>query len=213
MIRINLARGLPPIGTGASAVEGLDAFEAAAAGEDSSQVDRQGAMRLLMILLVPLALYGYEYMNLPELSAKLRSKNTLLTSLTQKNEQAKGAVEEIKKFKEDQARLQKQIDTLDGLQKERLREVKILDNLQKDIPEKLWLTKIEFQEINLIIAGVTTSDSELTALMENLSKSVFLKEVNLVRSSESQTERGLVKKFEIVCVLDRPVLSRQEGQR
>lgn len=207
MIRINLATSVP-VGTiegGGEAIEGMQG--------DVSGIQRAGVMRLLVILVAPLILYFYEFQNIPELKSKLQSKSTYLASLTQKNEQAKGAVEEIKKFKEDQSRLQRQIDTLESLQKERLKEVKILDNLQKDIPEKVWLTRLDFQDVNLVIDGVTTSDSELTLFMENLSKSVFLKEVNLVKSSEVPSDKGLLKKFEIVCVIDRPNLSGMEGKK
>lgn len=200
MIRINLAKSVPM--TASNPIESMEMGEFG-----SGDIQKEGAFRLLVILLLPLALYFYETQNLPELSSTLASKNQLLQSLTEKNTRAQGAVEEIKKFKEDQAKLQRQIDTLESLQKERLREVKILDNLQKDIPEKVWLNRLEFQDQRLLITGLTTNDTELTVFMENLSKSVFLKEVNLVKSTEENTERGFLKRFEISCVIDRPILT------
>ena len=133
--------------------------------------------------------------------------------MVQKNEQAKGAVAETKKFKEDQEKLQKQIDTLEGLRKERLREVKVMDNLQKDIPEKVWLTKVDFQETKLVISGLAIADSELTTFMENLSGSVFLHDVALLRSSEQPSEGGVLKKFDISCALDLPVVKTSEVKK
>lgn len=207
MIRINLATAQMP----AQKLDGVESFEVA--DGDTQKLQSQGAMRGLMIFILPLALYAWEFQNIPELKQKLRSKSTLLESLTVKNDQAKGAVEEIKKFKEDEARLQKQIDTLDGLQRERLREVKILDNIQKDIPEKVWFNRLDFNEGKLTLSGVAVSDSDLTLLMENLSKSVFLSEVNLVKSTELPGEKRTLKKFEIVCVLDKPAPSNLEGPK
>lgn len=207
MIRINLAQSQFQM----VKMEGGEEISLELGG--SSEVQRQGAIRFLIMLIFPLLLYAYEFQNIPSLSSKLQSKNSHLQSLMQKNEQAKGAVEEIKKFKEDQARLQKQIDTLDGLQKERLREVKILDNLQKDIPEKVWLTRLDFQDKNLIMLGIAVADSELTVLMENLTKSIFFKQVNLVKSSEYPTDRGTFKKFEISCVIDKPVIAGTEVKK
>lgn len=203
MIRVNLGKSVPLATTGGGDLDGLELVS----DSGSPDVQKQGAIRLVIIALFPLALYFHETQKIPELQAKLASKNSVLQSLTEKNLKAQGAVEEIKKFKEDQARLQKQIDTLEGLQKERLREVKILDNLQKDIPEKLWLSRLEFQDAKLMITGLTTNDTELTSFMESLSKSVFLKDVNLVKSSEEQAERGFLKRFEIVCTIDRPVVA------
>lgn len=195
MIRINLVKAIG--GKDSQAIAGLGADTAGA-----SDIQRQGLLRLTVLLLFPLALWVYELQLIPDLESKLVSKRKVLASLTQKNEQAKGAVEEIKKFKEDQAKLQMQIDTLESLRRERLKEVKVMDNLQKDIPEKVWLTKIDFQEAKLLLSGLATADTELTQFMETLSKSVFLHEVSLVRSSEQPSEAGVLKKFEISCAID-----------
>lgn len=165
-------------------------------------IQKQGAIRLFVLLLVPLAIYLYEMQAIPQLQRKLQSRRGVLTGLKTKNTQAKSAVDEIAKFKEDQTKLQKQIDTLEGLRKERLKEVKILDNLQKDIPDKVWLTKIDLQASKLVLSGLATADAELTTFMENLSRSVFLREVNLVRSSETPSDNGVLKRFEISAALD-----------
>ncbi|PIS11374.1 MAG: fimbrial assembly protein [Bdellovibrio sp. CG10_big_fil_rev_8_21_14_0_10_47_8] len=196
MIKINLARGAHVSSALGSSFDGA---------VNEAEIRKQGLLRLLIILMIPMAMYAYEFQMIPELKSKLNSKKNVLQSLIQKNEQAKGAVSEIKKFKEDQAHLQKQIDTLEGLRKERSREVKILDGLQRDIPEKVWLTKIDFQPGRLSIEGMTTADLELSSFMESLSRSIFLKEVNLIRSVEATYDGGVVKKFEVSCALDIPV--------
>lgn len=205
MIRVNLAKSVPIMASGTSAIEGAETIDLGSAG--GTDIQRQGVLRFLILLIVPLALYGYEFQNIPELNARLNSKQAVLNSLVAKNEQAKGAVDEITKFKEDQARLQKQIDTLEGLQKERLREVKILDNLQKDIPEKVWLTRMEFLDVNLRISGAATADIEVSTFMDNLGRSVFLKDVSLVKSTNEESERGVFKVFEILCTIERPMTS------
>lgn len=200
MIRINLAKGKK---ISSSASSGGAAMAAGGAGGSSSDIQRQGLLRLVIIAILPLALYAYETQNIPELQAKLNSKNNLLQSLTDKNNQAKAAVEEIKKFKEDQTQLQKQISTLEGLRRERLREVKILDGIQKDMPEKLWLTKVVFDKSKIVLSGLTVGDLELSTFMEQLSRSIFLKKVNLIRSSDMPVTQGLqTKSFEINCELE-----------
>ena len=197
MIRINLVNGKKiSASTAPSGEEILSNAEA-------KEVQKQGLLRLFVILILPLLLYLYEFQNLPELRARVQSKRNLLNSLTQKNAQAKTAVEEIKKFKIDQAQLQKQITTLESLRKERLREVKILDNLQKDTHEKVWITKVSVDARRLTISGVTLGDLELSAFMDVLSRSIFLTRVNLVRSADLPFSGGVqTKSFEIVCELE-----------
>ncbi len=172
---------------------------------DSENIKRDGAIRLFILLLIPIAMKAYESQKLPELNSQLNSKTTLFNSLKEKNAKAKTAVDEIKHFSEDQARLRKQIDIVEGLQKERLLEVKILDNVQKDIPNKVWLNRIEILEGKFAVIGQTTTDSDLTLFMENLGKSVFLKDVNLIKSEDVPTEKGNLKRFDIQCLIDKPV--------
>lgn len=191
MIKINLVKA-----------GGVQSQAMAGFGPSATDSQKQGLLKLGGMLLVPLLLFGFEAYHIPDLQSDLSSKQKLLASLTLKNDAAKGAVDEIKKFKDDQSKLQKQIDTLEGLRRERLKEVKVMDNLQKDIPEKVWLTKIDFQEAKIVISGLATADTELTSFMENLSASVFLHDVNLLRSSEQPSESGVLKKFDISCAVD-----------
>lgn len=166
-------------------------------GGASSDVQKQGAMKLLLVLAPMIALYFYGDMVVSEKRRDLRSKQEYLNSLNEKIDQAKGVVDEIKKFREDKARLEIQISTIESLTKERLREVKILDAIQTDIPQKTWLTKIEVQNDLLTLAGYSAVDSDTTSFMEKLSNSIHLKDVNLIKSEESQVSGGYIKRFEI----------------
>lgn len=203
MIRINLLASSTT--SGASSAIGVTSNEISV---EANEIQRQGLMRLVVILLFPAALYTYEYINIPDLNARLHSKQNVLTDLQAKNEHAKTAVEEIQKFNEEKGRLQKQIDALDSLRRDRQKEVKILDSIQKDIPEKVWLTKVEFKENKMILDGMATADQELTSFMETLSKSVFYKSVNLIRSQEQQSDKGVLKSFEVSCDIDRDINSQ-----
>lgn len=171
--------------------------EIAFEGGASSDVQKQGAMKLLLVLVPVIALYFYGDMVVSEKRRDLRSKQEYLNSLNEKIEQAKGVVDEIKKFREDKARLEIQISTIESLTKERLREVKILDAIQTDIPQKTWLTKIEVQNDLLTLSGYSAVDADTTSFMEKLSNSIHLKDVNLIKSEENQVAGGYIKRFEI----------------
>jgi Tfp pilus assembly protein PilN len=197
MIRINLlqkraAGGAAPPG-GASIDTG---------GGSTSDIQRKGALHLIVLMLVPGALYALEYKKIPELQSVLSSRQSYLASLTEKNNQASASVAEIKKYKEDQSQLQRQIDTLEGLRLDRLREVRVMDSLQRSVPEKVWFNRIEVKESGLIISGFASSDLDLTIFLETISKSIFLKDVNLVRSNDFASPVGVLKKFDISASLD-----------
>ena len=201
MIRINLAKGKGKI---AAAADATQTRTFASGGSDEPNVRRALITRVALLLLGPVILFVYEQQTLPAMSAQLRQKNTELNTLTQKNNQAREAVSQTKKYKAEQEALQTQISTIENLKKDRLREVKVLDFMQKDMPTKLWLTRMELSEGKLDIQGISSTDAELTLFMDNLSRSAYLKEVSLVRSVDySQKEYGAVKKFEISCLMEK----------
>lgn len=206
MIRINLSPTSSRQKAGKASGSGLEL----AGGVN--EVQRQGAMKLLLVLLPSVALYFYGDMVVSEKTKALRSKQEYLNSLNVKIEQAKGVVDEIKKFKEDKARLEIQISTIESLTKERLREVKILDAIQSDIPQKTWLTKVEVRNDLLTLTGYAAADADTTNFMEKLSNSIHLKDVNLVKSEENQVAGGYIKRFEISSGIFREVpMPKPEG--
>lgn len=169
---------------------------------DSSDIQKQGVIRLVIILLGPLLLYVYQTTTLiPGKQAAVAAKQNTLNALVKKNESAKAAVEEIKKYKADEAKLKEQINTIESLRKDRMREVRVLDLIQREMPERMWLTKIEMKDHKLNISGFAATDNELTQFMDVLTRSVFMTDVNLVRTNEKSVEGSLLKEFTISAQL------------
>lgn len=202
MIKINLVNPSQAVAPGRSSfLSGL--FSGSSVSSEENEIRRQGAIRLIIIGLFPAVMYAYEFQTLPQKRAQVVSKRNYLNDLRVKNTKAKSAVEETRKYRDDKQRLQKQIDTIEGLRKDRLKEVKILDIIQKEIPERVWLTNLSLGEEKLTISGLAVSDQDLSLFMEALSKSVFLKEVNLLKSSEQSYEKTTIKRFDISCLIER----------
>ncbi|MEI7973033.1 MAG: PilN domain-containing protein, partial [Bdellovibrio sp.] len=174
---------------------------AADMGDSIGQQDlqKQGLFRLLLLLLGPLALIGMERMIIPQKTSQLRRSQAQLAELEAKNIAAKSALGETKKFKDLEAKIQNQIQTIEGLRKKRLNEVKLLSAIQEEIPEKLWLSKLEIRSDQLILQGTSATDAEMTSFMDNLSKQSLISSVDLIKSSEGQISNVIVKKFEIRC--------------
>lgn len=201
MIKVNLAKSIP-VGSSPSAAGLTEVADGLQLGGE--QIQKQGAIRLLLMLVFPAGLYMYESQNIPELQRQVVAKTAEIDVLVAKNNNAKGAVEEILKFNEDKEKLQKQVDTLESLQKDRDREVKILDNIQKEIPERVWLKKIEFKDTELHILGTAMADADVAAFIESLGKIYTILNVIPVRSADEVSERGTYKSFELNCKIDRP---------
>jgi type IV pilus assembly protein PilN len=198
MIRINLASTKT-----LSAAMGGATFAETAAVVSNDKSRRDGLTRLLVIMLFPTALFLYQQQNVPALVGELSRKQAALNELNAFNGKAENSVKEIKKFKEDELKIQARIAVLEKISKDRFREVKVLDLFQQIIPEKLWLTALEVKDGRVLLTGLSISDIDISTFMDSLSKSVFLQDVVLISSSEQLQDDMTLKKFEISCFLDR----------
>lgn len=200
MIKINLAAaaskraigggGLGNIGDGGLMLE--------------DEVRKEAAKRVLLILVVPVLLYLYEQQNIPEKTGTLRNRTTTLSEIQAYNEKAAASVAEIKRFKEEEAKIEARIAALNKIGKDRQKEVRVMELMQSVLPEKAWITRLDVRPEKMVVEGLALSDYEVSALMEALTNSAFLMDVNLVSSKEEMHDGMSLKKFEVSCVLERP---------
>lgn len=204
MIKINLNQTGKVTKAGARATGTGESADGELGGGDT-RYQMQGALRIFIILLFPIGLYFYEQQSLPLKHAELNSRQALLAELTRKNQEAAGALEETTKYKVDYDRLNLQVGIIDDLKKSRMQEVKVLDSLQKIIPVKVWLSRIEIGSGRVDLQGMTTTDQGLTSFMDALASSVFLKDISLIKSQETNEDPNLgsVKRFEITSQLEK----------
>lgn len=201
MIKINLA---PTVVFGSSQASVSNLSGSNDGFLTDAELRKESFKRLAIVFILPAALYAYQQQNVPEKIAQLNQKSKALAEMKAFNETNSGSVAEIKKFKEDQDKIEKRINALDKISKDRQREIQVLDLFQQVIPEKAWLTKLEVQPDKVIATGISLTDAEISTFMEALTKSAFLMDVNLVNSSEVNVDNMSLKKFEISCLLEKP---------
>lgn len=175
---------------------GMDSFST------PDNVKKEAILRLFILCIFPIGLFAYEQLTLPDLEAQLVKKQTLIKELQAFNNKATDAVSEIKKFKEDEKNIQSRIDVLQKIAKSRFKEIQMIDLIQQILPEMAWLEKLQITESKMNFDGFAANDGEISNLMESLNKSVFLSDVNLINSKDTEVDGIKLKKFSIVCTLD-----------
>lgn len=206
MIKINLAKEFQPKKKGLFGGGGADLAPIATEEIDDGMADlkRDLIVRLAILLGGSVFLFIYQEQNIPPLNSQLVSINSQLNEVRIKNQQAADAVSEIKKFEKDEEKLRAQLKAIEVLTKDRLKEVKVLDYIQREIPAKVWLSKLALNNSRLQIEGYASADADLTNFMEVLQGSAYLRDVSLVKSSEANLpEAGVVRKFEVTTQLER----------
>ncbi len=206
MIRINLLPAKGSSGSASSASAGFGGISLGGGSEGLAYTDdvkKDALVKLVILLLGPIALYFYEANNIPGIVAQVSQKQQVLDELKVFNEQSAASVAEIKKFKENEAQIESRISALEKISHDRFREVKIMDLFQAIMPERAWLTRMSINADKLEIRGLAMSDSEVSFILDSLTKSVLVMDVKLVDSSEVEQDGIILKRFEISCSLEK----------
>ncbi len=195
MIKINLAKG------------GVKSDSSSAPAGDANfpetmdpEARNQAVLRLVILALGPVALFLYSSMVvIPEKEGLFAIKTKLLAELTKKNDDASSAVTEMTNFEQAEAKLKQQIGVIEALRHDRQREVKLLDLVQREMPEHMWISKVDLTTDKMHLEGVAGSNLERNQLVDSLTKSNILKEVNLIKTNEEMIEGNKLESFSLEC--------------
>jgi type IV pilus assembly protein PilN len=164
-----------------------------------NELKKQLIQKIIILLLPSVALFAWENISVPQKQQALTGKQKQISEITKKIADTKVKTAKFPEAEKNFKNVSIKIELLEKLRKSRKLEVKVLDNLQRVIPEKVWISRLEISDGHLSISGSSLTDIALTSFMDSLAKSVFLKDVSLVRASEAGDDfTGLtVKKFEV----------------
>lgn len=150
----------------------------------------------IVILLIPaLLLYGYEKYNISQLEEKRTSISMRLQSLTSEIDSNKPVVQKAKEMQKEIKELEERIILIKNLSKVRLREIKAIDYLQNVIPDKVWFSELDFKDTNFEAKGFSVSDEALNRFIEGLEGKSFFRNVILRQSVDQKTKTGTIKSF------------------
>jgi type IV pilus assembly protein PilN len=89
-------------------------------------------------------------------------------------------IEEIRKIREETAALLAKKQVVEGLQSNRSEPVQLLDQLLRQLPEGIYLKKIEQKGVKVNVLGYAQSNARVSTLMRNLGASPYLENPELV---------------------------------
>lgn len=162
-------------------------------------------VKLAVILMFVVGLFVYESINIPKLRSQLEQENAKLQQLTDYNNKAALAVAEIKKQQEHKNLIERQIASLDGLSKVRLKYIRVLDLIQSHLPEKLWFTSLKSKENTLEVSGMAFSEDDITNFLNVMGKSIYFSDVSMLSSEDvigRDPNQKKFKKFNINFTLE-----------
>jgi len=111
-------------------------------------------------------------------------------------------IEQIEKLTAERQELDMHMTVISELEKNRAFEVMVLDELNKRVPEHLWLTSYARSDSSTVaIGGVTFSNLIVADFMTRLERSVLFQNVDLIIAERGKIDEMDVVKFSLTSGL------------
>lgn len=205
MIRVNLLRSTGmtasaptsnPFGGGGTQVVTVDS-------------EKAGGLKLAVILLFPILLYGYEYMTISELETKKAQIDAEAAAVEGKRAAYGDAGPKVEKYTKEKKRIDTQLAAIRELTKDRLRVLKTLDTLQSITNNitQVWFESIKIEGPQVKVSGYSLTDEGLATLFAALNGSPFFSKLIPISQTQITTQSGQrLVKFQVEFTI-----GRQEG--
>jgi type IV pilus assembly protein PilN len=151
-----------------------------------------------IVLVVALTIFGITY---AITLGKIRTAKDEVTRSEAELDVLKKKIGEINNLKKLQAEVQKKLDTLSQLRKEKTGPASRLARMSDIVPEKMWLTKYQESGFSVSISGLAYSEELIAEFMRSIQASQEFGNVELQVSEQQELNGIKLKKFDLTCVI------------
>ena len=196
MIRINLLRNMGMSAAGTAM--GTSALGTGVPDLISVDVRRQAAVKVVIILIFPMLLFIWEKLRINSLQAEKAQVQQRVDTVEAEKASFGSAAPRVEKANKLKEKIEKEIKIIRELAKNRLREVKALDQLQSVLPSGTWLSEVSMDGGKILLDGYALNEGALTELLTALNSNVFFSMVQPKGTTlQANPTLGSVTKFSI----------------
>jgi len=146
------------------------------------------------VVLVALGAFSLLQAKIVKLNDEVAKSESDLKQLKAKS----GEIDNIKKLQED---VQKKLNVLNQLRKEKTGPAERLAKLSEATPDRLWLTKYAENGTSLSLSGVGYNEELIAEFMRNLQATGYFANIELTETTQTEFGGIKAKKFDITCVI------------
>lgn len=156
-----------------------------------------------VVVLIALAVMGWLWIGLAGKVAKIRQQINIQESEKQR---LKNVNEDKAKFEKEKGELERKLNIITKLQKERIIPVHLLDELTKvlDHNAPIWIDKYGYAGDGVTMDGYSLSHEALRPIVDGLEKSPYYQNVELLFSERTEITGREVYRFSIKAGIEEP---------
>jgi type IV pilus assembly protein PilN len=106
---------------------------------------------------------------------------------------------EVNEFTSKKKELEEKLQIIDQLKKGKTGPVRALDDLATEIPNRVWLTKLDEKGGTITFEGRAIDPEDVSAFMKSLEKSKYFSAVTLGFSKSGKEGTSTIYEFKITC--------------
>lgn len=169
------------------------------AGLDLAQrVTILGSLILLMAALV----IGWWWWTLRQRVARLEQD---IAAAQQETVRLQSVLGEVQRLETRRAQFQQRVKLIEELRRGQGAAVRLLDQVSRSVPDRLWLTELRQQDSSVTIQGRAISLTALSDFVANLESSgYFVRPVEIVESAVEEQQQVQVVRFSIKAEFKMP---------
>jgi type IV pilus assembly protein PilN len=162
-----------------------------------------------IVILVALGAVGIAY---SITVGKIRTTKSEIARSEDELANLKKKIGEIDNLKKLQAEVQKKLDILNQLRKEKTGPAIRLARLSDIVPEKMWLTRYQENGQSVSISGMAYNEDLIAEFMRSIQSSQEFGNVELQVSEQQELNGVKLKKFDLSCLIkvDKKVEPKKE---
>ena len=167
--------------------------------ESARQFISIGILSLILLVVIIGYLHISAYMKVNKLNAEIKSTEEEINRINK-------IVKDVNVFKEKKKELQDKIKVIDMLSRKRTGPVKILYELSKSTPTKLWITSLQETNLKLTLSGIALDNETIASFMKSMERTTCFSDIELVQLQQETWEgsKHKIKKFDITCLVVLP---------
>jgi len=112
-------------------------------------------------------------------------------------------VKEVENYEANKKLLEEKNRIIEQLKRNQSGPVHLLDEISKNLPERVWLVSLNEQEGKIDLAGRAITNADIVDFINNLKRSPFFKDVQIIESKQSNdNEKKIVLyDFKLACTI------------
>src|SRR5262245_64695039 len=109
---------------------------------------------------------------------------------------------EVNEFTAKKKELEEKLQIIDQLKKGKTGPVRALDDLATEIPNRVWLTKLDEKDSLVHLEGTAVDHEDVSAFMKALQKSKYFSNIVLSYSKEKAADGSKLYEFRLSCTVN-----------